>query len=132
MTASQFVNYIKGYVDRHSQMYTANGAPTAQNLSENYEAGLQAVTDLAREEHPGDPQVEERYRNHFIQETGETLNAERVSQQANLRVVNNALTGPGCVKSWQEFMADPGRVDAYNSVSKRIAPSMIKLTRRSL
>ena len=119
MTAGQFVNYIKGYVDRHAQMYAANGVPTAQNLSENYEAGLQAVTDLARQEHPGDPQAEERYRNHFIQHTGEALNAERVTQQANLRVINNALTGPGSVKSWQEFMSDPGRVDAYNSLFKK-------------
>lgn len=57
MTVGQFTNYIKGHVDRHSQMYAANGVPTAQNLSENYEAGLQAVTDLARQEHPVDPQA---------------------------------------------------------------------------
>jgi len=118
MTVSRFTNYIKGYVDRHSMMYAANGVPTAQNLTENYETGLQAVSDLARQEHPGDPQTEERYRSHFIQQTGQALNAERVTQQANARVINNALTGPGPLKSWQEFISDPGRVDAYNSLFK--------------
>jgi hypothetical protein len=58
MTAGQFINYIKGYVDRHSMMYAANGVPTAQNLTQNYVAGLQAVTDLARQEYPGDPTAE--------------------------------------------------------------------------
>ncbi len=118
MTAGQFVNYIKGYVDRHSQMYAANGVPTAQNLSENYEAGLQALTDLARQEHPGDPQAEERYRSHFIQQAGQQIRAENMTNQANERIVANSLTGPAPVKSWQEFMSDPARVDAYNSLFK--------------
>jgi hypothetical protein len=47
-TAGQALQYIKGYVDRHSQMYEANGAPSAQNLAQNYEANLQAVSELAR------------------------------------------------------------------------------------
>ena len=118
MTASQFVNYIKGYVDRHSQMYAANGVPTAQNLTGNYEAGLQAVTDLARQEHPGDPQAEERYRSHFIQQTGQQIRAENMTHQANEKIVTNSLVGPTPVKSWQQFMSDPGRVDAYNSLFK--------------
>ena len=33
MSAGQFLNYIKGYVDRNSQMYASNGVPTAQNLA---------------------------------------------------------------------------------------------------
>ena len=71
MSAGQFTNYIKGYVDRHSMMYAANGVPTAQNLKENYEAGLQAVTDLARQEYLGDPTAEGRYRSHYIQQMGQ-------------------------------------------------------------
>jgi hypothetical protein len=118
MTAGQLVNYIKGYVDRHSQMYAADGVPTAQNLSENYGAGLQAVTDLARQEHPGDPQAEERYRSHYIQQTGQWIRAENMTNQANEKIVANSLVGPTPVKSWQEFMSDPGRVDAYNSLFK--------------
>jgi hypothetical protein len=118
MTVGQFTNYIKGYVDRHSQMYAANGVPTARNLSENYEAGLQAVTDLARQEHPGDPQAEERYRSHFIQQAGQQVHAENMTNQANEKIVANSLAGPAPVKSWQQFMSDPGRVDAYNSLFK--------------
>ena len=30
MTAGQFINYIKGYVDKHSMMYAPNGTPTAR------------------------------------------------------------------------------------------------------
>ncbi|MGA2027100.1 MAG: hypothetical protein ABSH17_08535, partial [Syntrophobacteraceae bacterium] len=118
MTVGQFTNYIKGYVDRHSQMYAANGVPTARNLTENYEAGLQAVTDLARQEHPGDPQAEERYRSHFIQQMGQQIRAENMTNQANEKIVANSLAGPAPVKSWQQFMSDPGRVDAYNSLFK--------------
>jgi len=98
MTVSQFTNYIKGYVDRHSMMYAANGVPTAQNLSENYEAGLEAVTDLARQEHPGDPQAEERYRSHFIQQMGQQIHAEQVINQANWNTVRASLAGPTPVK----------------------------------
>ncbi|MGA2936144.1 MAG: hypothetical protein ABSF52_03485 [Syntrophobacteraceae bacterium] len=117
-TAGQFINYIKGFVDRHSMMYAANGVPTAQNLTENYEAGLQAVTDLARREHPGDPQAEERYRSHYLQQAGQQLHAEQVTNQANWNIVRASLAGPTPVKSWQEFVSDPRRLDAYNSIYK--------------
>jgi hypothetical protein len=118
MTVSQFINYIKGYVDRHSMMYAANGVPTAQNLTENYEAGLQAVTDLAREEHPGDPQAEERYRSYYLQQTGQQIHAEKMTNQANWNTVRASLTGPAPVKSWREFISDPRLLDAYNSIYK--------------
>jgi hypothetical protein len=117
-TAGQFINYIKGYVDRHSMMYAANGAPTAQNLTENYEAGLQAVTDLARQEHPNDPGAEERYRSHYLQQTGQQIHAEQVTNQPNWNIVRASLAGPTPVKSWQEFVSDPRRLDAYNSIYK--------------
>ena len=118
MTVSQFTNYIKSYVDRHSMMYFANGVPTAQNLTENYEAGLQAVTDLARQEHPNEPGAEERYRSHYLQQTGQQLHAEQVTNQANWNTVRASLAGPTQVKSWQEFISDPRRLDAYNSIYK--------------
>ncbi|MFZ0932087.1 MAG: hypothetical protein WAN11_26040 [Syntrophobacteraceae bacterium] len=118
MTAGQFINTIKGYVDRHSMMYAANGAPTAQNLTENYEAGLQAVTDLALQEHPGDPAAEERYRSHFIQQAGQAIHAERVTQQANWNIVRASLNGPNAIKSEQDFFANPRLMDAYNAILK--------------
>ncbi len=115
-TAGQFINYIKGYVDRRSQMYAPNGTPTARNLSENYEAGLQAVTDLARQEHPNDPGAEGRYRSHYLQQTGRQIHAEQVTNQANWNIVRASLAGPTPVKSWREFVSDPRRLDAYNSI----------------
>jgi len=36
-TAGQFINYIKGYVDKHSMMYAQTGSDRAEP-SENYEA----------------------------------------------------------------------------------------------
>ena len=118
MSAGQFINYIKGYVDRHSMMYAANGVPTAQNLKENYEAGLQAVTDLARQEHPGDPAAEQRYRSHYIQQTGQQLHAENMTNQANWNILNAALNGPNAIKSEQDLLTNPRLVDAYNAILK--------------
>ena len=118
MSAGQFINYIKGYVDRHSMMYAANGVPTAQNLKENYEAGLQAVTDLARREHPGDPTAEQRYRSHYIQQMGQQLHAENMTNQANWNILNAALNGPNAIKSEQDLLTNPRLVDAYNAILK--------------
>ena len=118
MSAGQFTNYIKGYVDRHSMMYAANGVPTAQNLKENYEAGLQAVTDLARREYPGDPTAEQRYRSHYIQQTGQQLHAENLTNQANWNILNAALNGPNAIKSEQDLLTNPRLVDAYNAILK--------------
>ncbi len=118
MSAGEFINTIKGYVDRHSMMYAANGVPTAQNLKENYEAGLQAVTDLARQEHPGDPAAEQRYRSHYIQQAGQQLHAENMTNQANWNILNAALNGPNAIKSEQDLMTNPRLVDAYNAILK--------------
>ena len=118
MSAGQFINYIKGYVDRHSMMYAANGAPTAQNLKENYEAGLQAVTDLARQEYPGDPAAEQRYRSHYIQQMGQQFHAENVTDQANWNILNAALNGPNAIRSEQDLLTNPRLVDAYNAILK--------------
>ncbi len=130
-TAGQFINYIKGYVDRHSLMYAANGVPTAQNLTQNYEAGLQAVTDLARQEHPNDPGAEERYRSHYLQQTGQQIHAEQVTNQANWDIVRGSLAGPTPVKSWQEFVSDPRRLDAYNFIY-RSDPSAYNLVDKAI
>ena len=48
------------------------------------EAGLEAVTDLARREYPGDPTAEQRYRSHYIHQAGQQLHAEQVTNQAEL------------------------------------------------
>ena len=118
MSAGQFINTIKGYVDRHSMMYAANGVPTAQNFKENYEAGLQAVTDLARQEHPGDPAAEQRYRSHYIQQSGQQLHAENMTNQANWNILNAALDGPNALKSEQDLLTNPRLADAYNAILK--------------
>ena len=41
-----------------------------------------------------------------------------MTNQANEKIVANSLVGPAPVKSWQEFMSDPERVDAYNRLFK--------------
>ncbi len=115
-TAGQFINYIKGYVERHSLMYAANGVPTAQNLTQNYEAGLQAVTDLARQEHPGDPAAEGRYQSHYAQEAGKIINAEKMTDLANWNVVNAAIMGPQAFQSKADFLADPTAKAAYDAI----------------
>ena len=131
MSAGQFINYIKGYVDRHSMMYAANGAPTAQNLKENYEAGLQAVTDLARQEYPGDPTAEQRYRSHYIQQAGQQLHAENMTNQANWNILNAALNGPNAIKSEQDLLTNPRLVDAYSAILKT-DPSAYKVVNNAI
>ena len=70
ITAGQFLNYIKGYVDKHSQMYEPNGVPSAQNLAQNYEQHLHQLADLARQNSPGDSTAADRYQSHYAQEAG--------------------------------------------------------------
>jgi hypothetical protein len=45
MSAGQFINYMKSYVDKHSMMYAPNGTPSAQNIAQNYD---QHMAQLAR------------------------------------------------------------------------------------
>jgi hypothetical protein len=117
-TAGQFVNIVKDYVNRKSQQFTAQGVPTAQNLTQNYEAGLQAVTDLARQEHPGDPAAQDRYQSHYIQQMGQQLHAANMTDNANRDIIKSGLTGPQGVQSWQDFMSDPARAQAYADTFK--------------
>jgi hypothetical protein len=113
MSAGRFINTIKDYVDHHSMMYAANGTPTAKNLKENYEAGLQAVTDLARQEYPGDPTAENRYVNFFENQAGRQISAWKTVNNADWAVINKCLNGPNGVASWNDFNADPNRYEAY-------------------
>jgi len=99
-------------------MYAANGVPTAQNLTEHYEAGLQAVTDLARQEYPGDPTAAGRYRSHYIQQMGQQLHTENMTNQANWNIVNASLNGPNAIKSEQDLITNPRLMDAYNAILK--------------
>ncbi len=130
-TAGQFIKTIKDYVDRHSMMYAANGVPTAQNLLQNYETGLQAVTDLARREYPGDPAAEQRYRSHYIQQAGQQLHAENMTNQANWSIVNAALNGPNAIKSEQDLLTNPRLMDAYNAIIKT-DPSAYKVVNNAI
>ena len=116
MTAGQFLTMIKGYVDRHSLMYDPQGLPTARNIRENYQTGLETVRQLARQEHPGDPTAEDRYVAFYTQHAGQLLQAEHIGDQANMDVINAGLNGPNGVKSWADFQADPKRAQAYASI----------------
>ncbi|MGO9019703.1 MAG: hypothetical protein ACLQVJ_15280 [Syntrophobacteraceae bacterium] len=91
----------------------SNGVPTAQNLTENYEAGLQAVTDLARQEHPNEPAAQQRHRRHFIQQTGQAIHAEGETNRANWDTINSALNGPNAIKSEQDLLTNPRLIDVF-------------------
>ncbi len=117
-TASQALDCIRNYVDKHTQMYEPNGVPSAQNITQNYEQHMQRLADQARLDYPGDPTAPERYQKNYAQQAGRQLHTQQMSDQANRRMLDNSLTGPAPVKSWQEFMSDPARVDAYNSAFK--------------
>ncbi|MGA2404010.1 MAG: hypothetical protein ABSG91_20265, partial [Syntrophobacteraceae bacterium] len=113
MTAGQFLNYIKDYTDKHSMMYAPDGTTTAQNLSQNYAAGLEAVRNWARQEYPGDPAAEDRYVNFFENQAGHQIGAWKTVNNADWAVINKGLNGPNGVASWNDFNADPSRYEAY-------------------
>ncbi len=113
MTAGQFLASVAGMYQRHAGMYNADGTPSARNYQRNYAAGLQAVTDLAEKEHPQDPAAVERYRNFYIQQAGQTLQAARMTDRANRETLRQALIGPNGARSWSEFLSDPDRAQAF-------------------
>ena len=80
--------------------------------------GLQAVTDLARREYPGDTTAEQRYRSHYIQQMGQQLHAENITNQANWNILNAALNGPNAIESEQDLLTNPRLMDAYNAILK--------------
>jgi hypothetical protein len=116
MTVGQYLNFIKGYVDRRSQMYAANGTPTAQNLSENYDPHLQQLADQAQRDFPGDPTAAARYQSHYGQQAGRAIQGENITNRANWNIVNDAMTGPQAFQSKDEFLADPVTKAAYDAI----------------
>ncbi|MGA2404328.1 MAG: hypothetical protein ABSG91_21940, partial [Syntrophobacteraceae bacterium] len=116
MSAGQFIKYIQGYVDNHSMMYAANGTPTAQNLSGNYDQHLQQLADQAQRDFPGDPAAADRYQIHYGQQAGRAIQAEKITNRANWNIVNNAMTGPRAFQSKAEFLADPATKAAYDAI----------------
>jgi hypothetical protein len=128
-TAGQFLNSIKGYVDRHSQMYASNGAPTARNIAANCSAQLQGVADQAQKDFPGDPGMQKLYVNHYRQQAGQALYAQQMTDRANNSVVFNALTGPNRLSSWPEFNSDPQRKAAFDALCKTDASIYDKVDR---
>jgi hypothetical protein len=94
-------------------MYAANGVPTAQNLAQNYEAGREAVRNLARQEHPGDLAAEDRYVNFFENQAGHQMSAWKTVNNADWAIINKGLNGPNGAASWNDFNADPNRYEAY-------------------
>ena len=132
MSAGQFINTIKRlrrptFDDVRPQTAT----PTAQNLKENYETGLQAVTDLARQEHPGDPAAEARYRSHFIQQAEQQLRAAQLTDRANREILRSGLAGPNGARSWSDFISDPKRTQAYAD-AVRVDPGVHDLVDRAI
>ncbi len=119
MTVGQFTNYIKGYVDRHSQMYAANGVPTAQNLVENYDTHLQAINDQAVRDSPGDLRMQQLYVSHYEQLAGQQIRAEQIADRANRDIVMKSLVGPKGISDPRQIMSDPGLTDAYNRVLQK-------------
>ena len=117
-TAGQALGYIKNYVDKHSQMYAANGAPTARNIAANYSAQLQGVADQAQSDFPGDPGMQKLYVSYYQQQAGQAMRAQQMTDRANNSVVFNALTGPNPVSSWPEFNSDPRRKAAFDALCK--------------
>ena len=116
MTAGQFVNYIKGYIDKHSQMYTPSGVPTARNVADNYERNMQQLADQARQDAPGDPAAVDRYQSHYAQQAGKIIQAQQMTDRANWNVVNTAMTGPQAFRSKADFLADPTVKAAYDAI----------------
>ncbi len=113
ITAGQFLATVAGMYRIHAGTYNADGVPSAQNYQRNYASGLQAVTDLAEKEHPEDPAAVERYRNYYIQQAGQTLEAARMTDRANRETLRQGLISPNGAKSWSEFLSDPKRAQAY-------------------
>jgi hypothetical protein len=118
-TVGEALGFIKGYVQRHARMYDASGGPSASNLADNYEQHLFDLADQARRDYPGDPSAVERYQAHYMQQAGRTIQAQEKTENANWKVVNNALTGPQAFQSKEEFLADPGARAAYDAIYER-------------
>ncbi|MGA3115845.1 MAG: hypothetical protein ABSF90_15595 [Syntrophobacteraceae bacterium] len=97
--AGQALSIIRGYVDKHAQMYEANGVPTAQNIADNYETQLQGVIDQAQRDFPGDFRMQQLYVSHYQQQAGLALHAQQMSDRANSAVILNPMTGPNPVSS---------------------------------
>ena len=131
MSASEFLAHVRQYFQSHAMQYNADGTPTAQNLERNYEAGLQAMTDLAAKDHPNDPEAVKRYRSFYMQQTGQTIGAAKMAERANGDILRQALAGQNGAKSWSEFLSDPARVQAYAETSK-IDPVVSNLVDRAI
>jgi hypothetical protein len=116
-TVGQYLATTQNLFARKSTHFTDQGVPTAQNIRENYDGGLDAMSALAEREHPGDPAALARYRNFFIQQAGQALNAQQSSEQANRETCAQGLHGAAGAKSWTDFLADPSRATAYAALS---------------
>ena len=118
-TASEALQSIKGYVDRHALMYDPNGTPSAQNIRENYVQHVEALRQQALQDNPGDPTLGDRYVSHYEQQAGITLKADQMVDRAQLDQVSAGIAGPQGAKSWQEAMKNPQWAQAYADASKR-------------
>ena len=112
-TVGEFLATTRNLVSRKSTLFTDQGLPSAQSVHENYDAGLDAVTGLAKQEHPDDPQAVERYRNYYIQQAGQSMRAQEIADQTNREVLRSGLSGADGAKSWAQFLSDPKRAQAY-------------------
>jgi len=118
-TAGQVLNYLQNYYQRHAAMYSPQGTPTADNISTNYAQHLQDLAEQARRDFPNDPGAVARYQGHYIQEAARTIEAQKMSDNANWRTVDNAITGPQGFADKGAFMADSNAKAAYDAIYER-------------
>ena len=130
-TVGQFLDTTQKLVARKSMHFDDQGAPTAQNIGDNYASGLDAMTALAEREQPGDPALAERYRNFYIQQTAQTLRAQQTAELANRETLRSGLAGENGAKTWSDFLADPGRTQALADMV-RVDPAVSSLVDKAI
>jgi len=113
MTAWQFMSMVRGYVDRHSQMFDDSGLPTAQNLQGNYIQGLEAVRRQAQTDYPNDPAMQDRYVSYYENHAAIVLRADRLADRQDWAALNGKLHGPDRPRVWDDVNKDPQFMAAY-------------------
>jgi hypothetical protein len=115
MTAGQFVQFIKGYYDRHAMMYNVDGTPSAQNYQQNFGNYLQGVTNEAEKNNPNNPALVEKTRDYAIKLMGQSLRAQQEVDRANLATIAKGVQGPTGAQTWDDARRDPEWAKAYDA-----------------
>lgn len=118
-TAGQALSFLKAYAEKHAQMYGPGGMPSAQNLADNWESHMNQLADQAHQDNPNDPTLVDRYQKIYGMEAGKIIDAQKKTDDANRKVVNNALSGPQAFQSKDQFLADPVTKAAYDAIYEK-------------